>query len=112
MLAFVSGASLSVRLSRTAQRVCRADAPSRWRACSVKPEEPTITRAVVEKAVALAQLDMSSEEIDKLTPEFAKIVGFIDTLSALDVDGVEPMSRVEDSTNVLREDVPVAFNDV
>lgn len=60
----------------------------------------------------LAQLSMSDDEIDQLTPEFAKIVNFIDTLSGLDVEGVEPMSRVVDSENVLREDVPSAFSDV
>lgn len=112
MLAFASGANLSLRVSRTARSACRARVPGRWYACSAKPAGGGITRAVVEKTVRLAQLDLSDDEIDRLTPEFAKIVGFIDTLSALDVDGVEPMSRVEDSTNVLREDVPVPFSDV
>lgn len=112
MLAFTSGASLSVRLSRGAKSACRVGAPARWRACSGQPAGDGITRAVVEKTVRLAQLDMSGEEIDKLTPEFAKIVGFIDTLSSLDVEGVEPMSRVEESRNVLREDVPIPFGEV
>eukprot|EP00173_Palmaria_palmata_P004072 Plantae.Rhodophyta-Palmaria_palmata.ctg4800.p2 GENE.Plantae.Rhodophyta-Palmaria_palmata.ctg4800~~Plantae.Rhodophyta-Palmaria_palmata.ctg4800.p2 ORF type:complete len:115 (-),score=13.06 Plantae.Rhodophyta-Palmaria_palmata.ctg4800:269-613(-) len=73
---------------------------------------PQITRADVEKTVGLAHLNLSADDVDKLTPEFAKIVSFIDTISELDLDGVEPMSRVIASENVLREDVPKVFGDV
>lgn len=116
-MAFAAAAAASVGAARTARRVCGGRAPSRWRACAAAAGGAAggaapITRSTVEKTVRLAQLDLSGDEIDRLTPEFAKIVGFIDALAALDVDGVEPMSRVEDSVNVLREDVPAPFADV
>lgn len=117
MLAFL--APLARPLSRSSVALLAPQRPSHlsspWRACASSPSQsssPQITRAVVEKTVGLAHLDLSADEIDKLTPEFAKIVSFIDTISELDLDGVEPMSRVIASENVLREDVPKAFGDV
>lgn len=72
----------------------------------------SVNRETVMKTARLAQLALSDEEIDRITPDFQRIFKLIDTLSELDVDGVEPMSRVEDSSNALRDDVPKAFPDV
>ena len=33
-----------------------------------------------------------------------KIISYMDTLSALDTDGVEPLTNLSDTVNVLRED--------
>jgi aspartyl-tRNA(Asn)/glutamyl-tRNA(Gln) amidotransferase subunit C len=61
------------------------------------------------RTAELAKLVLSDDEIDRLTPEFQKIIGFVDQLAEHDVEGVEPMSRVEDTINVWREDVAVPF---
>lgn len=37
---------------------------------------------------------------------FEKIISYMDTLSALDTDGVEPLTDLSDTVNVLREDEP------
>ena len=38
--------------------------------------------------------------------ELSKILGHVETMNELDLEGVEPTSHVVDLTNVLREDVP------
>lgn len=81
-------------------------------ACAAGPNAGSVTREQVEKVVHLAQLELSDSELDRLTPEFNKIVGFVGAMSELDLDDVEPMARVEDSTNVLRDDTPRAFGNV
>lgn len=68
--------------------------------------------AVVRRTARLAQLDLSDAEVTRLAPEFRKILGFIDGMDSLDVEGVDPMARASASRNVLREDVPRPFQDV
>lgn len=113
MLFFAHSAALRLLVSKnasTAPGVCAVR--RRVCACAGGSSAGGVTRDQVEKVVRLAQLELGEGELDRLTPEFNKIVGFIDTLSELDLGDVEPMSRVEDSTNVLREDTPAAFSDV
>jgi aspartyl-tRNA(Asn)/glutamyl-tRNA(Gln) amidotransferase subunit C len=101
-MSFVSGAGSVLRRSRSGPRaVCASRAQCRASA--------SVSREEVSRTAQLAQLQLTDAEVDTLLPEFQKIIGFIDTLSELDVEGVEPMSRVEDTTNILRDDVPVAF---
>jgi aspartyl/glutamyl-tRNA(Asn/Gln) amidotransferase C subunit len=102
-MAFV-GACVALRRARALPRAVSRRAP--WRACAA------VSRETVVKTAKLAQLYLSDAEVDTLTPEFQKIVGFVGAMSELDVEGIEPMSRVEDTTNVLRDDVPVAFPDM
>ena len=66
----------------------------------------------MQKTARLAQLELSEEEINKITPEFQKIISFIDQMSSLDVEGVEPMARPYDLQNVVRDDKPVVFPEV
>ena len=58
----------------------------------------------IEKIAHLARLDLSSEEKDRMRPQFEQILGHIDQLNALNTDQVEPTSHVLPITNVLRED--------
>lgn len=71
-----------------------------------------VDRDQVEKTAHLAQLELSEEEVNKLTPEFQKIINFIDKMSELDLDGVDPMPRPLDAENVVREDTPKMFDNV
>lgn len=64
-----------------------------------------IQRADVERVALLARLEPSDEEADRLTGELAAIVGYVDSLAAVDTDGVEPMVHAIEQTNVFREDV-------
>ena len=51
----------------------------------------------------LARLKLNTEEIALFDEQLAHIVGYIDQLSELNVDEVEPMAHAVDVVNVLRE---------
>ncbi len=63
-----------------------------------------ISRAEVEKVSLLARLVLSEEELDRMTSEMGKILGYFDLLSELDTSKVEPMAHALDVANVFRED--------
>ena len=65
-----------------------------------------IDRDQVLHVARLARLRVSDEEVERLAPELSKILGHVETMNELDLEGVEPTSHVVDLTNVLREDVP------
>ena len=65
----------------------------------------SLAREDVEKVALLARLDLSRDEIDRLTAELQQIVGYVDLLSQADTDGVEPMAHAVEVSNVFAEDV-------
>jgi aspartyl-tRNA(Asn)/glutamyl-tRNA(Gln) amidotransferase subunit C len=64
----------------------------------------SITRQEVEKVALLARLVLTDQEADKLTVEMNDVVGYVDQLSEVDTDNVEPMAHAIEVHNVLRED--------
>ena len=63
------------------------------------------TKEIIEHVSKLAHLEFNEEELKAITPQFSKILDYIDELSKIDLEGVEPMTHVLDVTNVMREDV-------
>ncbi len=59
----------------------------------------------VRHVAKLARIAMSDAEVDALVPELNNILGWVDQLSAVDTDGVEPLTAVIDLKLRLREDV-------
>jgi aspartyl-tRNA(Asn)/glutamyl-tRNA(Gln) amidotransferase subunit C len=59
----------------------------------------------VAKIALLARLDLTKEEEESLHKDMEGIVGYIDMLSELDVEGVEPTAHAVPLTNVCRDDV-------
>ena len=53
----------------------------------------------------LSRLELSGEQTGKLQQEMERIIGYIDELKELDVDGVEPTAHAAPLSNVWREDV-------
>ncbi|WP_294502072.1 Asp-tRNA(Asn)/Glu-tRNA(Gln) amidotransferase subunit GatC [uncultured Victivallis sp.] len=53
---------------------------------------------------ALARLEISEEQLPKLQKDLDNIVGYIASLSELDLTGVEPTAHAAALTNVWRED--------
>ena len=53
---------------------------------------------------SLAHKELGSGEREDCRRDYEKIISYMDTLSALDTDGVEPMTNLSDTVNVLRED--------
>jgi len=64
----------------------------------------SLTRDDVKKVAGLARLRMTDDQMDALLPKMNNIVGFIEQLSEVDTDNVEPLSNVARSTLPLRKD--------
>lgn len=63
-----------------------------------------ITLAEVERVALLARLRLSSEELQAMTTELARVVAYVDELAQVDTEGIEPMAHAIEVTNVLRDD--------
>jgi aspartyl-tRNA(Asn)/glutamyl-tRNA(Gln) amidotransferase subunit C len=66
----------------------------------------SIDREQVLHVARLARLRLSDEEVDKMASELSSILGHIERISELDLEGVLPTTHVVDVGNALREDVP------
>jgi aspartyl-tRNA(Asn)/glutamyl-tRNA(Gln) amidotransferase subunit C len=65
-----------------------------------------ISAAVVAKVARLARLDVTSEEIDRMTVQLDGMLEHFADIDALDLAAVEPMTQPYPLVNVLRADVP------
>ncbi len=65
-----------------------------------------VSRDQVLHLAKLAKLDLTPEEVDLYQRELATIIGFIDQLQEVDVDGSEPTEQVTQLSNVVRADEP------
>ena len=65
-----------------------------------------LTRQDVLKLADIAKLELSDTEADALLGDLDKMLGFVDKVRALDLDGIEPLVYMTDRENVLREDLP------
>jgi aspartyl-tRNA(Asn)/glutamyl-tRNA(Gln) amidotransferase subunit C len=65
-----------------------------------------IDREQVLHVARLARLQLTDDEVERMTGELAKILDHIDTIEQLDLEGVPPTSHVVEVANALRPDVP------
>lgn len=65
----------------------------------------------VRKIAFLARIRVSEDKLDPLAKELDGILGWIEQLSEVDTDGVEPMTSVAAMTLPRREDVVTDGND-
>jgi aspartyl-tRNA(Asn)/glutamyl-tRNA(Gln) amidotransferase subunit C len=65
-----------------------------------------IDREQVLHVARLARLELSDEEVEKMAGELSKILGHIERISELDLDGVAPTSHVVEVGSALRPDEP------
>ena len=63
-----------------------------------------VSREDVEYVAKLARIELTEDEKDTLTSQLSSILGHIEKLNELDIEGVEPTFHVLDVTNVFRED--------
>lgn len=68
--------------------------------------EKKIDNELIRHIALLARIEMTDEQADALGRQFAGIVAYMDKLSELDTDGVEPMAHALDVCNVLADDAP------
>jgi aspartyl-tRNA(Asn)/glutamyl-tRNA(Gln) amidotransferase subunit C len=64
----------------------------------------SIARAEVENVSRLARLQLSEDELDRMTGQLGEILRYIELLSELDTSDVEPMAHALDVANVFRDD--------
>ncbi len=65
-----------------------------------------LTEAEVRHIARLARLELTADELTRMTAELDRIVGYVEQLGEVDTDGVEPVAQVTGLVNVERDDVP------
>jgi aspartyl-tRNA(Asn)/glutamyl-tRNA(Gln) amidotransferase subunit C len=65
-----------------------------------------IDREQVLHVARLARLELSDEEVGRMTTEMSKILEHIEKIAELDLEGVPPTSHVVEVTGALRADAP------
>jgi len=63
-----------------------------------------ITKDTVKKLAKLSSIGLSDEEVDVMAKELGSIVGFVEKLQSVDVDGVEPTFQVTGLKDAFRPD--------
>ena len=65
----------------------------------------SVSSEQVRHIAKLARIAMSDEELERLVPEINNILGWVEQLSEVNTDGVEPLTAVIDQQLRLRDDV-------
>lgn len=60
----------------------------------------------IENVAKLANLPLTQSEKELFSPQLTNIITFVEKLSELDLNEVEPTSQVTGKTNALRDDLP------
>jgi|TARA_B110000263_G_C14901030_1_gene326136 aspartyl-tRNA(Asn)/glutamyl-tRNA(Gln) amidotransferase subunit C len=63
-----------------------------------------ITSKLIEDIAALAKLEFDEKSAEEMKADLEKIIWFVDKLSKVDTDGVEPLIYLSEEVSVLRED--------
>jgi aspartyl-tRNA(Asn)/glutamyl-tRNA(Gln) amidotransferase subunit C len=63
-----------------------------------------ITREEVEKVSLLGRLQLSEEELGRMTEQLGAILQYMELLGEVDTTGVEPMAHAVEVSNVFRPD--------
>ncbi|HYY74215.1 MAG TPA: Asp-tRNA(Asn)/Glu-tRNA(Gln) amidotransferase subunit GatC [Solirubrobacterales bacterium] len=65
-----------------------------------------IDREQVLHVARLARLELSDDEVERMSGELSTILDHVERINELDLEGVEPTSHVVSLENVLRSDEP------
>ena len=65
----------------------------------------SVTTDDVRKVARLSRIAVPEERLEPLANELSAIIGWIEQLGEVDVEGVEPMTSVVDATLPMRDDV-------
>jgi aspartyl-tRNA(Asn)/glutamyl-tRNA(Gln) amidotransferase subunit C len=63
-----------------------------------------LTRDDVLKLAQLARLNLDEDEVERYQKELTEILQYVEQLSSVDVEGLEPTNQVTGLTNVMRPD--------
>jgi aspartyl-tRNA(Asn)/glutamyl-tRNA(Gln) amidotransferase subunit C len=64
----------------------------------------SISRRDVEKVSLLSRLQLTDDELDAMTEQLGQIVSYVDLLSEVDTEGVQPMAHAIEISNVFADD--------
>jgi len=64
----------------------------------------TVDDKLIEDLSRLAKLKFDKNSSEKIKDDLSSILGFVDTLSEVDTEGVEPLIYMSEEVNALRED--------
>ena len=64
-----------------------------------------LSRADVEKVSLLGRLLLSEAELDTMTAQLGRVVGYVEQLGEVQTENVQPMAHALDMHNVFRDDV-------
>ena len=64
-----------------------------------------VTIEEVKKLAKLSHLKLSEQEAEKYQAELNAILGYVEQLQSVDIEGLEPTYQVSGNKNVVREDV-------
>lgn len=65
-----------------------------------------ITEEIIDHIAHLAKLEFQGEQKTAIREDMQKIISFMDKLSEVPTDDVEPLIFMTDEVNRLREDIP------
>ncbi|MGB3007838.1 MAG: Asp-tRNA(Asn)/Glu-tRNA(Gln) amidotransferase subunit GatC [Chitinophagaceae bacterium] len=63
-----------------------------------------ISDAMVEKLAHLSRLQFNDSEKQEIKTDLQRMIGFVEKLNELNLDGMEPLLHMSEEVNVLRED--------
>lgn len=61
---------------------------------------------LVDKLAKLSMLQFNDEEKEEIKSDLENMIGFMDKIREIDLDGVEPLLHMSQNQDVLREDIP------
>ena len=67
----------------------------------------SLSLAEVKKVAALARLEMPEADLARMAEQLNAILKYVDQLSTVNTDGVEPMAHPLPIQNVFRDDEPI-----
>ena len=66
----------------------------------------SISLEQIKHLAHLSRLEFSDQELKEMQGDMGKILDFVAQIDALDLTGIEPLTQMSDSVNVMREDQP------
>ena len=55
----------------------------------------------------LARINLTEDEVTRYTAQLEEIMGYIEKLSEVDIEGIEPSAHPSSLSNRVREDLPI-----
>ena len=85
-----------------------AEHPDQWALLAERPElaPQAVEEALRHEPIVPFTARITVEEVERMAGELSQILGHVDKMNELDLEGVEPTSHVVELQNVLREDAP------